>query len=116
MSEDRLDKALHEMTQEGVDAAALDAARARVWDALTRAGDSACAELRPDFRAYLGGALEATRRLLMEDHLSRCAACRVALAETKGERRVVAMPQRSARRFVRWGTLLENGFSSSATA
>ena len=32
MSEDRLDSALEEMKQETVDAATLDAARARVWN------------------------------------------------------------------------------------
>ena len=43
--------------------------------------------------------------MLLEDHVSRCAACRAALAEMKGERRVIAMPQRSSSRWRRWGTL-----------
>ena len=34
MSEDRLDRALQEMKQEAVDAATLDAVRARVWNKL----------------------------------------------------------------------------------
>jgi hypothetical protein len=105
MSEDRLEKALQEMRQEDVDAGTLEAARARVWDEVANAAGAGCAEFRPDFRAYLSGALGGSRRVLMEDHLSRCSACRASMAELKGERRVVAMPQRSSARWVRWGTL-----------
>ena len=43
--------------------------------------------------------------MLLEDHVSRCTACRTALAEMKGERRVIAMPQRSSSRWRRWGAL-----------
>ena len=38
MSEDRLDRALQEMQQEAVDAATLEAVRARVWNTLTEHG------------------------------------------------------------------------------
>ena len=107
MSEDRLERALQEMRQEDVDAATLEAARARVWDKVTNAAGAGCAEFRPDFRAYLSGELGGSRRVLMEDHLSRCPACRASMAGMKGERRVVAMPQRSrsSSRWVRWGSL-----------
>jgi hypothetical protein len=103
MAEDRLEQALDGMRQEAVDAGTLAAARGRVWDTLT--GSAGCAEFRADFPAYAGGALTGSRRVLLEDHLGRCAACRTALAEMKGERRVIAMPQRSAARLSRWGTL-----------
>jgi len=105
MSEDRLDKALQEMRQEDVDASTLDAARARVWDKVAGTAGAGCAEFRPDLRAYLSGALGDNRRVLMEDHLSRCPACRAATAELKGDRRVIAMPQRSSSRWMRWGSL-----------
>jgi hypothetical protein len=105
MSEDRLERALQEMKQEDVDAGTLEAARARVRDAVTNAGGATCAEFRPDFRAYLSGELGGSRRVLMDDHLSRCPACRASMAGMKGERRVVAMPQRSSRRWVQWGAL-----------
>ena len=105
MSEDRLEQALQEMKQEDVDAATLDAARARVWNAVAGAAGAGCAEFRADFRAYLSGELGGSRRVLLEDHLSRCPACRAAMAEQKGERRVIAMPQRSPSRWVRWGSL-----------
>src|SRR5690349_9708555 len=98
MSEDLLDKALDEMQAEHVDAAALEAAHARVLRTVANAGSIACAEFRQDFRAYLApGSTELAggRRTLVEDHLSRCPSCRAALAEMKGERKVVAMPRRS---------------------
>jgi hypothetical protein len=105
MSEDRLEQALQDMKQEDVDAATLDAARARVWNKLAGAAGAGCAEFRADFRAYLGGELADSRRVLMEDHLSRCPACRAAMAEQKGERRVIAMPRRSSSRWMQWGSL-----------
>src|SRR6185312_8601568 len=105
MSEDRLERALQEMTQEAADTATLEAARARVWDKVANAAAAGCAEFRPELRGYLSGTLTGSRRLLLEDYVSRCSACRVALAEMKGERRVIAMPQRSSSRWRRWGTL-----------
>src|SRR3954470_3092015 len=105
MSEDRLERALQEMRDEAVDTETLDAARARVWDTMTTAAGSGCAEFRPDLRAYLSGTLAAGRRVLLEDHISRCPACRASIAELKGERRVIAMPQRTSSRWRRWGSL-----------
>src|SRR4051812_47463274 len=106
MSEDLLDKALDEMNAEEVDAAALEAARARVLKTVANAGaTAACGEFGPDFRGYLTNELASGRRTLVEDHLSRCPSCRATLAEMKGERRVIAMPQRSTSRWVRPGAL-----------
>jgi hypothetical protein len=104
MSEDRLERALQAMRQEAVDDKTLEAARARVWDEVTSVAGS-CAEFQLEFRAYLSGALSGSRRLLLEDHLSRCRACRTSIAELKGERRVIAMPLRSSSRRMRWGML-----------
>ena len=105
MSEDRLERALHEMRAEDVDAGTIETARARVWEKVTNAGSAVCAEFRQDFRAYLGKELGASRRLLVEDHLSRCPSCRTRIAEMKGERTVIAMPVRSSSRWVRRGML-----------
>jgi len=103
--EDRLDRALEEMRLEAVDTSTLNAVRARVWDKVTSLGAGGCAEFRPELRAYLSGTVTGGRRVLLEDHISRCAGCRAALAELKGDRRVIAMPQRSASRWRLWGTL-----------
>jgi FecR protein/Putative zinc-finger len=105
MSEDRLERALQEMKEEDVDAGTLEAARARVWENVTNAGSAICAEFRQDFRAYLGNELGGSRRILVEDHLSRCPGCRARIAQMKGERPIVPMPLRSSSRWVQWGAL-----------
>ena len=105
MSEDRLDRALQAMRDEPVDAETLEAAHVRVRDRLTTTPGAGCAEFRPDLPAYMGGTLTGSRRLLMEDHLSRCPACRASMAETRGEPRVIPMPQRSTSGRMRWGAL-----------
>src|SRR5688572_27064718 len=105
MSEDRLERALQEMKEEDLDTGTLEAARARVWEKVTNATISTCAEFRQDFHAYQGKELGDSRRLLLEDHLSRCPACRARIAEMKGERSIVAMPVRSSSRWARWGAL-----------
>src|SRR5687767_7145267 len=115
MSEDRLERALDEMKAEHMHADQIEAARARVWQNLANGGSAVCAEFRQEFPAYLAdrgaGApgskneLGASRRLLVEDHLSRCPSCRTLLAEMKGERTVIAMPARSSSRWVRRGML-----------
>ncbi len=105
MSEDRLEQALQEMKQEDVDATTLQAVRARTWEAVTTAGSATCAEFRQDLPAYLGYELGGSRRILVEDHLTRCPGCRARVAEIKGERPVVAMPLRSSSRWKQWGSL-----------
>ncbi|MBY0503418.1 MAG: FecR domain-containing protein [Bryobacteraceae bacterium] len=66
----------------------------------------ACAEFRPELAQYTAGTLEETRRLLVEDHLSRCAGCRGIYGELTGERpKVIAMPAKPARKlpsFAKW--------------
>ena len=48
----------------------------RVWEKLAGPGEALCAEFQAQFRDYLDGKLDGNRRLLMEDHLSRCPKCR----------------------------------------
>ena len=86
MSEDRLERALQQMKEEDVDARTLEAARARVWGNMTNTGNATCAEFRPDLRAYLANELGGGRRILVEDHLGRCAACRARIAASGWER------------------------------
>lgn len=104
MSEDRLEKALEGLRQETADEGAIGAARDRVWDQIASVAGSTCAEFRPDFAMYLSGGLSEGRRALVDDHLSRCSTCRAALADLKGERKVIPMPQRSSSRWLRVGT------------
>jgi hypothetical protein len=104
MSEDRLDKALEAITNENVDAGELAGAHDRVWEKLAGPGKALCVEFQTQFRGYLDGKLDGSRRLLMEDHLSRCPKCRAALASQKGERTAAVMPMRRASRWPQWGT------------
>jgi len=104
MSEDRLEKALEAMRNEDASPAQLAGARARVWEKLADPVPGACLEFRQGFREYLNGGLTGNRRLLMEDHINRCAPCRTQLAELKGERNVIPMPRRRASWWPRWGT------------
>jgi hypothetical protein len=104
MSEDRLEKALEAMRSESVNPDELAGARARVWAKLEIHGAAACVEFQPGFREYLGGQLAGNRRLLMEDHLSRCSQCRAQLSALKGGQKVIAMPQRRISWWPRWGT------------
>jgi ferric-dicitrate binding protein FerR (iron transport regulator) len=102
MSEDRLDPILDELRNESVPAEELAAARARVWEKLAGAESELCAGFRADLTAYAAGELESSRRLLLEDHLSRCAACRHAMAALKGTPKVVPMPVARRRSMPVW--------------
>lgn len=107
MSEDRLDQALRAMKEEAVDAETFGAVQARVREGLIddrpgRDVAAGCAEFRADLPVYVSGALTGSRRLLVDDHLSRCTACRAAVADLKGDRRVIAMPRRAASPWRRW--------------
>ena len=96
MSEERLDQALEAMNNEPVPAAEIEAARARVWEKLMASTGASCAGFRAELGAYAEGRLSGSQRMLLEDHLARCPECRKAFAEMRGERKVVAMPQRHA--------------------
>lgn len=105
MSDDQLERGLQQMRDESADEATIDAASARAWDAVTGAAGAGCAEVRPQLRAHLDGTLASSRRMLVDDHLGRCHACRAAMADLRGERRVVPMPARPVVRWRRWGTM-----------
>src|SRR5436190_529443 len=96
MTEEQFDQVLQEMRGESAPPEEAAAACDRVWRQIG-GGSLACSEFRPDFARYLAGGLTESRRLLVDDHLGRCAECRRALAGLQGEPRVVAMP--AARRF-----------------
>lgn len=98
MSEDRLEKALEGMRNEKVNPEQLAGTRARVWEKLGSPSVSVCTEFQPGFSAYLEERLSDNRRLLMEDHLSRCTHCRAQLAALRGEQQAIALPPRHASR------------------
>jgi hypothetical protein len=102
MSEDRLEKALEAIKDESVDRGQLEEARNRVWAKLEMPSAAACAEFESEIRNYMDSKLEEKRRLLMEDHLSRCPSCRARMAEQKGERKPVPIQSRRTVRMPKW--------------
>jgi len=100
MSEDRLEKALEAIRNESSTPEQLESARVRVWENLESA--TVCAEFRLQFHDYLDGRISDNRRLLLEDHLSRCPQCRAQMAGLKGGATVIPMPRRRASVPLRW--------------
>lgn len=113
-NEIQFDELLESMRQEDVPAGEWMSARDRVWKRLAAeapelqaaeptAAESVCGNFREQFAAYHDGTLSGARKLLMEDHLGRCPACRRAFAQFEGRSpKVVAMPGATvspARRF-----------------
>src|SRR5688572_17125820 len=83
-----------------------DCMRKRNVRRLAMSEDNAvCEQFRHDFPAYLVKVLIPSRRVLLEEHLSRCPSCRKRIAELRGKRTVTDVPVRSSSRWVRLGTL-----------
>jgi ferric-dicitrate binding protein FerR (iron transport regulator) len=97
-----LDQALNAMRDEGVDERLASEARERVRARLAGLEQPACARFRAEFASYSAGTLQASERALVEDHLARCPECRRAMAELRGEHKVIAMPQRPRSEAVAW--------------
>ncbi|RPI13608.1 MAG: hypothetical protein EHM65_05105, partial [Acidobacteriales bacterium] len=104
MPEDRLDNLLNEMREETAPATEVTAAKARVWEKIAPSVQTVCSDFRADLALYRAGSLEGSRRLLVEDHLGRCPACRRALAESQGGRAqpVIVMRRRVLPAWSRW--------------
>ena len=102
MSEDRLEKALEAVRNESVSPERLEESRIRIREKLVNPGEAVCAEFRARFQDYADGLLAENRRLLMEDHLSRCPRCRKELAERNGEGQAVHTRLARTSRPPRW--------------
>jgi hypothetical protein len=105
MPEDRFEELLNEMRNQDVPPEEVAAAKARVWQKIAAATSAACPEFRADLDEYAAGRLEGSRRLLVEDHLGRCSACRRTLAESQGKLRTIPLPvprRRSLPAWTRW--------------
>lgn len=89
MTDEKFDELLRDVRQETAAAEEIAVAQRRVRERLTQSPALLCPEFRAELGAYLDARLTDSRRLLLEDHLGRCADCRRALAEARGEPRVV---------------------------
>jgi hypothetical protein len=101
MNDDRFDQLL-ESVRETPEAMPAEA-KARVWERLeAEAGTPpVCAQFRAELPGYRQGTLLESRRLLVEDHLSRCVECRRLLAG-QSTATVVEMPLGARRALPAW--------------
>lgn len=99
MTDERFDEILYEMRDESVSPEQSAAARDRVWQKIAALPMIACAGFREEFGAYVSGRLSESRRLLVDDHLSRCTDCRRVLAELRdgSKSKVTPMPVRRSK-------------------
>ena len=113
MSDKKFDHLLSEIRNEPVDDRVIAQARERVWSSLTASpsAELAMRKLRncEDFQklipAFLGKNLPEARRLLFEDHVHQCVACRHAMERAhSGELQPILRPKRESRGFpvMRW--------------
>lgn len=105
MTDEKFDELLKDVRGETAPEAEIAAAQRRVWERITESPTLLCSEFQAELGAYVGARLTASRRLLVEDHLGRCADCRRALAKARGEQRVLAPRPMATHRpgWMRWG-------------
>jgi hypothetical protein len=102
MTDKLFDELVNEIREEEIPAEQVAVVRERVWRRLAGSLSPACVEILPQLTDYAAGRLMESRRLLVDDHLSRCVECRHALAELKGEKKAVVIPQRRSFRWTGW--------------
>src|SRR5436305_1914375 len=83
MNDERFEQLLGEIRQEQTPST--ESVRDRVWQKLDAGGSSACEGFRIEFAEYLVGGLTEGRRLLIDDHLSRCPECRKSIAARRAD-------------------------------
>lgn len=128
MSDQKFDRLLSEIRNEHVDDQVVAKAGERVWNSI--AGPSvelsmhtlrSCEDFQTLIPAYLDKNLAEARRLLFEDHVHQCVACRHAVERARdGELQPVWQLTASARRFPVWrwamgaAAIVAVGFASVA--
>jgi hypothetical protein len=115
MSNRKFDQLLSDIRNENVDDRAASEAGERVWKSIAaksaaELGSSRRLQTCEDFEAiipaYLNESLPETRRMLLEDHLHQCVACRHTLAKVRGELQPVWQPKASRKFFPAWNWAL----------
>ena len=103
MNNPDFDRLVNSIRDDAPEAEVVRAAADRVREKLGACGDGPnelCAQFRADFDAYRAGRLPEGRRMLLEDHLHSCVACR---REYSGAKNVMVMPARSRQVSTRLG-------------
>ena len=89
MADDRLDRELDAIRNEAISDEAAEEAAGRVWKRLQEGPIRGCADFQALLDDYRAGSLSPARKLLIEDHLRECVACRKV-----AEGRVTVLPVR----------------------
>ena len=89
MTNQDFDRLVNSIRDDAPDAEAARAAAERVREKLGTTSPDICAQFRADFEAYRAGRLTDGRRMLVEDHLHSCVACR---REYSGVRNTPVIP------------------------
>jgi len=94
MTNQDFDRLVKSIRDDAPDTEAVQAAADRVRERLgaVESPNEFCAQFRADFEAYRAGRLAEGRRMLVEDHLHSCVACR---REYSGAKNVLVIPTRS---------------------
>ncbi len=91
MSDQKFDRLLSDIQNEPVDDRVVAEARERVWNSLAASPSielgmqklRSCEDFQMLIPAYLGSTLPQARRLLFEDHMHQCVACRHAVEQAR---------------------------------
>jgi FecR protein/Putative zinc-finger len=111
MSDQKFDRLLSEIRNEHVDDQVVSQAGERVWSSISAAPAAelsmhklrSCDDFQTLIPAYLDKNLPESRRLLFEDHVHQCVACRNAVERARdGERQPVWQPKLASRGFLVW--------------
>src|SRR5579864_1317049 len=78
MTDQDFDRLLNSIRDDVPEADVVEAAAGRVREGLSavKGHNATCAQFRADFEAYRTGRLAEGRKMLLEDHLHSCVACR----------------------------------------
>jgi hypothetical protein len=129
MSDQKFDRLLSEIRNEHVDERVVSQAGERVWNSISAAPAAelsmrklrSCDDFQTLIPAYLDKNLPESRRLLFEDHVHQCVACRNAVERARdGERQPVWQPKLASRGFLVWrwamgaAAVIAVGFASFA--
>jgi hypothetical protein len=129
MSDQKFDRLLSEIRNEHVDDRVVSQAGERVWNSISAAPAAelsmrklrSCDDFQTLIPAYLDKNLPESRRLLFEDHVHQCVACRNAVERARdGERQPVWQPKLASRGFLVWrwamgaAAVIAVGFASFA--
>jgi hypothetical protein len=129
MSDQKFDRLLSEIRNEHVNDRVVSQAGDRVWNSISAAPAAelsmrklrSCDDFQTLIPAYLDKNLPESRRLLFEDHVHQCVACRNAVERARdGERQPVWQPRLASRGFLVWrwamgaAAVIAVGFASFA--